>query len=91
MLSLAPLFYTTRRCRALRKPTEQPVEQWYASLVGKVSTKYLSKGCGYGSKRGGKVRYLITVLKENEKDSTHQTCAAAKKLGEKMLRQSLHG
>jgi hypothetical protein len=35
-------------CKALRKPTEQPIEQWDASLVGKVPTKYLSKGCGYG-------------------------------------------
>jgi hypothetical protein len=48
MLSLAPLSYTATCCKALIKPTEQPVEQWYASLVGKVPTKYLSKGCGYG-------------------------------------------
>jgi hypothetical protein len=33
------LSYTVTRCKALRKPTEQPVEQRYASLVGKVPTR----------------------------------------------------
>jgi hypothetical protein len=37
------------------------------------------------SKRGRKLSYVDMVLKENEKDSIHQNCAAAEKLGEKML------
>jgi hypothetical protein len=37
------------------------------------------------SKRGGKVSYVDMVLKENEKDSIHRNCAAAEKLGKKML------
>jgi hypothetical protein len=38
------------------------------------------------SKRGGKVRYEDTVLKENEKDSTHGNCVAAEKNQQKRCR-----
>jgi hypothetical protein len=71
MLSLAPLSYTATRCKALRKPTEQPVEQWYASLIGKVPTRCCQKAVAMAFKRCGKVRYVDSVLEENEKDDTH--------------------
>jgi hypothetical protein len=45
----------------------------------------LSKGCGYGFQKMRKVRYVDSVLEENEKDDTHRSCAAPEKLGEKML------
>jgi hypothetical protein len=51
----------------------------------------LSKGCGYGFQKMWNVRYVDSVLEENEKDDTRRNCAAAEKLGEKMLRQSLYG
>jgi hypothetical protein len=64
------------RCKALRKPTEQPVEQWYASLAGKVPTKYLSKGCGYGFQKNIEKYALWTQIrkKTSKKSLTEQYC-----------------
>jgi hypothetical protein len=81
MLSLTSLFYTATRYKALRKPTEQPVEQWYASLIGKVPTRCCRKAVAMAFKRCGKVRYVDSVLEENEKDDTHRSCTAAEKHG----------
>jgi hypothetical protein len=80
MLSLAPLFFIRPHdVKHSEKPTEQPVEQWYASLVGKVPTKYLSKGCGYGFQKRRKSTLCGHGLEINEKDATHRNCTAAEK------------
>jgi hypothetical protein len=95
MLSLSPLFFIwPHDVKHSEKPTEQPVEQWYASLVGKVPTKYLSKGCGYGFQRYGKVRYVDLVLEENEKDDNslklYRDREKSQKLCRSRLRQPTH-
>jgi hypothetical protein len=69
MLPLAPLSYTAARCKALKKPTEQPAEQWYASLVGKVPTQCCRKAMAMAFKRCRKVRYVDSVSKENEEET----------------------
>jgi hypothetical protein len=85
LLALAPRFYTATRCKALRKPTEQPVEPWYASLVGKIPTRCCRKVVAMAFKRCGKIYYVGTILKENKKDSTHESCVAAEKKSAKTL------
>jgi hypothetical protein len=74
-------FYTTTRSKALRKPTEQPIEQRYASLIGKVPIKYLSKGCGYGFQKMIEKYTMWTQYKKevSKKDSPNNT--ATPKLG----------
>jgi hypothetical protein len=57
------------RCKALRKPTEQPIEQWYASLIGKVPTKYLLKGYGYGFQKMRKGTLCALGGKETQRNN----------------------
>jgi hypothetical protein len=45
------------------------------------------KGCGYGFQKMRKVRYVDSVLEENEKDDTHRSYAAAEILRKAVSRQ----
>jgi hypothetical protein len=60
-LPLAPLSYMAARCKALRKPTEQPDEQSYASLVGRFLHNIYQKAVSMASKIMRKVRYVDLI------------------------------
>jgi hypothetical protein len=47
-------FYMATRSKALRKPTEQPVGQRYASLVGKIPTRCCRKAVAMAFKDVGR-------------------------------------
>jgi hypothetical protein len=88
LLSLAPLSYTATRCKALRKPTEQPVKQWYASLVGKVPTRCFRKVVAMAFKRCEKLCYVDSVSKENEEELADATAVTREEQRNREPRQA---
>jgi hypothetical protein len=69
------------------KPTEQPGEQWYASLVGKVPTKYLSKGCGYGFQKRQKSTLCGHGFERKRERGTHRSVPRKQNLAKRPMQR----
>jgi hypothetical protein len=79
-------FFSTAEKDALENPKQS--SPWsnkkYASLVGKVPTRCCRKAVAMAFKRCRKVRYVDSVLKENEKDSELMKTVPRQKIATKL-------